>query len=200
MLKYSPQPGFEIVGVGYNRTLGGLDFQISLRNYLAEKFQSIHKTKINVYSNSKAMVKLFREATKVKKVLSANKYDYAQIENVMEDCDLNFKISRDLFVAINQDYLKSILDPVKMALKDSKLNMNNISEVILYGGATRMPIVQDILQKHFNRNLGKMLNTDEAAALGSVYFGAKLLYPDDFKVNTYIVFFCKSEWSKILTK
>ena len=91
------------------------------------------------------MVKLFREATKVKKVLSANKYDYAQIENVMEDCDLNFKISRDLFVAINQDYLKSILDPVKMALKDSKLNMNNISEVILYGGATRMPIVQDIL-------------------------------------------------------
>ena len=135
------------------------------------------------------MVKLFREATKVKKVLSANKYDYAQIENVMEDCDLNLKITRDLFVAINQDYIKSILDPVKMALKDSKINVNNISEVILFGGATRMPIVQDILQKHFNRNLGKMLNTDEAAALGSAFFGAKLLHPDNFKVTIFFYIF-----------
>ena len=101
------------------------------------------------------MVKLFREATKVKKVLSANKYDYAQIENVMEDRDLNLKITRDLFVAINQDYIKSILDPVKMALKDSKINVNDISEVILFGGATRMLIftvnnTSNILKGHFS--------------------------------------------------
>jgi len=75
----------------YDRTLGGLEIQLRLQKYLAEKFNQIKKTKTDVFSNARAMAKLFKEAGRLKNVLSANVDHYAQVEGLLDEED--FKVT-----------------------------------------------------------------------------------------------------------
>ena len=81
--------------MGYDRNLGGLDLQIVLRDFLAKKFNEMGKTKTDVTTVPRAMGKIFKEAGRVKNILSANSHSFAQIENVMEEIDLRQRINRD---------------------------------------------------------------------------------------------------------
>ena len=172
--------------MGYDRTLGGLDLQIKLREYLADKFNELKKPKTDVRKNVRAMAKLFKEAGRVKNVLSANAQIYAQIENVMDDIDFKMEITRDTFLQLNEDYFKRVLGPVERAISASGMTIGEISEVILAGAGTRVPRVQEILGEFLgaDRELGKNLNTDEAAAMGAVYKAADL--STGFKVSLFI--------------
>ena len=178
-------PQAQVLGVGYERNLGGLDLQIKIRDHLAKKFNEMEKTKTDVTTVPRAMGKLYKEAGKVKNVLSANTITYAQVENVMEDIDFKVKVDRDTFHELNKDYFEKVTIPIDRALASFGGTLDEISEVILVGGGTRVPKVQELLVKHLGgRELGKNLNTDESAAMGAVYRAAEL--STGFKVKKFL--------------
>ena len=89
----------------YDRTLGGLECRIRLRDYLAEQFNKLGKTKTDVKTVDRAMGKLYKEAERVKLVLSANTECYAQVENLLEDIDFKMLVTREDLLNLLEDYL-----------------------------------------------------------------------------------------------
>uniref|UniRef100_A0A0B7AHG5 Hypoxia up-regulated protein 1 n=1 Tax=Arion vulgaris TaxID=1028688 RepID=A0A0B7AHG5_9EUPU len=177
-------PQLTIKGVGFDRTLGGLEFTLRLRAHLAKTFNGQKKTTLKVEENYRAMAKLLKEAERVKKVLSANVDHHAQIENLIDEKDLRIGVSRVELEDMTQDLTARVTRPIEEALKVSEITLPEITEVILMGGGTRMPKVQEILMKYLGRTeLGKSINTDEAAALGAVYQAAYL--GKGFKVKKF---------------
>merc|ERR1711981_202895 len=180
-------PQTQILGLSYDRTLGGLELRIRLRNYLAEEFNKLGKTKTDVKKVDRAMGKLYKEAERVKLVLSANTECYAQVENLLEDIDFKLLVTREDLMKLSEDYLvpDRITRPLVKALEASGLTMPEISEVVLMGAGTRVPKVQEVLSAYLDgRELGKSLNTDEASAMGAVYKAADL--SSGFKVKKFI--------------
>lgn len=177
-------PQISIIGIGFDRTLGGLEMQIRLRDYLAKKFDEMKKTKNSVFKNPRGMAKLFKEAGRVKNVLSANADHYAQVEGLLDDQDFKFQVTREDLENLMQDLFERVGNPVQDALKASGLSMDLINQIVLVGAGTRMPKAQDALHKVVNRELAKNLNTDEAAALGAVYKAADL--STGFQVKKFI--------------
>ncbi|XP_015183602.1 PREDICTED: hypoxia up-regulated protein 1 isoform X2 [Polistes dominula] len=177
-------PHVNILGVGYDRTLGGLEMQIRLQNYLAKEFDALNKTPNSVFNSPRAMAKLFKEAGRVKNVLSANADHYAQIEGLIDDYDFRLQVTRETFESICSDLFERVSNPVKIALETSALTMDVISQVILVGAGTRMPKIQEKLMEYVKTDLSKNMNTDESAALGAVYKAADL--SQGFKVKKFI--------------
>ncbi|CAG9820162.1 unnamed protein product [Phaedon cochleariae] len=177
-------PQASVLGVGYDRTLGGLEMQIRLRNYLATKFNEMKKTKTDIFTNTRAMAKLFKEAGRLKTVLSANAEHFAQVENLLDEQDFKVPIKREEMENLCQDLFERVKNPVEQALKTAHLTIDVVSQVVLVGAGTRVPKVQEYLQKAVGRDLAKNLNTDEAAAMGAVYKAADL--STGFKVAKFI--------------
>lgn len=178
-------PVVAVIGVGYDRTLGGLEMQLRLRNYLADAFNAMKKTTLNVYESPRALAKLFKEAGRVKNVLSANVDHYAQIEGLLDEKDFKFHVTREKLEELCSDLFERVAAPMDKALEMAGISMDVISQVILFGGSTRTPKVQEILKKKINGELGKNLNADEAAVMGAVYRAADLA--TGFKVKKFIV-------------
>lgn len=105
-----------IMGVGYDRTLGGIEFQIRLQKYLAEQFDALKVAKGSVFDNKRAMAKLFKEAGRVKMVLSANADHYAQIEGLLEEKDFRHQVTRQKFEELCEDLFERVSKPVQTAL------------------------------------------------------------------------------------
>lgn len=177
-------PHVTILGVGYDRTLGGLEVQIRLQHYLAKEFDALNKTKNSVFSNARAMAKLFKEAGRVKNVLSANTDHFAQIEGLIDEVDFRLQVTREKLEQLCTDLFERVANPIKIALKTSGLTMDAISQVVLVGAATRMPKIQEHLSQYLTIELSKNINTDEAAVLGAVYKAADL--SKGFKVKKFI--------------
>lgn len=178
-------PVVQIVGVGYDRTLGGLEMQLRLRDYLADAFNSMKKTDKNVYESPRAMAKLLKEAGRVKNVLSANADHFAQIEGLLDEQDFKFMVKREKFEELCADLFDRVADPVQKALDAAGLSIDVINQFILFGGNTRTPKIQEILKKKTKMELSKNLNADEAATMGAVYRAADLA--TGFKVKKFIV-------------
>lgn len=115
-------PQLTIKAVAFDRDLGGLEFQIRLRDYLAKKFHQKHP-KIDLYKNSKALVKLFREAERAKHVLSANTEYTAQVEGLVDEIDFKEKITRDEFEKICADLFERVQRPVDEVLSTSGVTL-----------------------------------------------------------------------------
>ncbi|XP_060818511.1 hypoxia up-regulated protein 1 isoform X2 [Bombus pascuorum] len=177
-------PHVTILGVGYDRILGGLEVQIRLQHHLAKEFDALNKTTSSVFSNSRAMAKLFKEAGRVKNVLSANTDHFAQIEGLIEEHDFRLQVTRDKLEELCADLFERVANPIKIALKTSGLTMDVMSQVVLVGAATRMPKIQEHLSQYLTVELSKNINTDEAAALGAVYKAADL--SKGFKVKKFV--------------
>lgn len=177
-------PVIQVLGVGYDRTLGGLEMQLRLRDHLAKEFNKLGKTKTDVFTNARALAKLFKEAGRVKQVLSANADHFAQIEGLLEEIDYKHQVSRQTFENLCGDLFERVTKPLDDALKASGLTLEVINQVTLFGGGTRVPKVQEVLKAHIGRELGKNINMDEAAAMGAVYKAADLT--TGFKVKKFI--------------
>ncbi|CAK9832381.1 Hypoxia up-regulated protein 1 [Anthophora retusa] len=177
-------PHVTILGVGYDRTLGGLEVQLRLQHHLAKEFDALRKTPNSVFTNPRAMVKLFKEAGRVKNVLSANTDHFAQIEGLVDEHDFRSRVTREKLEQLSADLFERVANPVKIALKTSGLSMDVISQVVLVGAGTRMPKVQEHLSQYLTVELSKNINTDEAAALGAVYKAADL--SKGFKVKKFV--------------
>lgn len=177
-------PVIQVLGVGYDRTLGGLEKQLRLRDHLAREFNKLQKTKTDVFTIPRAMAKLFKEAGRVKQVLSANADHFAQIEGLLEEIDFKHQVTRQVFEDLCTDLFDRITKPLDDALKASGLTLDVINQVVLFGGGTRVPKVQEVLKAHINRELAKNINMDEAAAMGAVYKAADLT--TGFKVKKFV--------------
>ncbi|XP_033207076.1 hypoxia up-regulated protein 1 isoform X2 [Belonocnema kinseyi] len=177
-------PQVSIMGVGYDRTLGGLEMQIRLQEYLAREFDAMKKTPNSVFKSPRALAKLFKEAGRVKLILSANPDHYAQVEGLLDDQDFKLQVTREKFEELCADIFERAVEPIKAALDTSGLSMDLISQVVLVGAGTRVPKVQEKLYEFLKVDLAKNINTDEAATLGAVYKAADL--SQGFKVKKFI--------------
>uniref|UniRef100_A0A2K5IDV1 Hypoxia up-regulated protein 1 n=1 Tax=Colobus angolensis palliatus TaxID=336983 RepID=A0A2K5IDV1_COLAP len=182
------QPQLQIRGVGFDRTLGGLEMELRLREHLAGLFNEQRKGQRakDVRENPRAMAKLLREANRLKTILSANADHMAQIEGLMDDVDFKAKVTRVEFEELCADLFERVPGPVQQALQSAEMSLDEIEQVILVGGATRVPKVQEVLLKAVGKEeLGKNINADEAAAMGAVYQAAAL--SKAFKVKPFVV-------------
>lgn len=178
-------PIMTVRGVGFNRNLGGLEFKLRLGEHLANKFDELKQASKKVRENPRAVFKLYKEAERVKKILSANTEINAQVENVMEDIDLKVQVTRQEFEDMCADLFARVTQPIDDALVSSQISLEEISQVIVVGGNTRIPKIQMILEEYLQgKGLGKSINADEAAAMGGAYQAAYL--SKGFKVKTFV--------------
>ena len=175
-------PQLVVRGIGYDRELGGNEFTMRLAAHLSAAFRA--KSGKDVRLNPKALLKIYKEAERVKNVLSANVDHTAQIESLMDDVDFKTKVTRDELEQLCVDLFPRIARPIKDAIASAGILPDEIASVILVGGSTRMPRIQDeLLKASGKKELAKNLNTDEAPALGAVYQAA-------FMSKGYKVGFC----------
>uniref|UniRef100_A0A1I8AM22 Hypoxia up-regulated protein 1 n=1 Tax=Steinernema glaseri TaxID=37863 RepID=A0A1I8AM22_9BILA len=179
-------PVMSTLGVGYDRTLGGLELTVRMQKHLVEEFKKMKKTKKEITENPRAMAKMLKEAERVKQVLSANVDHFAQIENVFDEQDFRVKVTREQLHEMMADLEPRFIQTITDALKMAEMTVDQIDQVVLMGAGTRIPRVQALLQDFFKgKELGRFLNTDEAIALGAVYQAAHL--SKGFKVKKFAV-------------
>lgn len=119
-------PQLTIKAVAFDRDLGGLEFQIRLRDYLAKKFQE-HHPNIDIFKNPKALTKLFREAERAKHVLSANNEYTAQVEGLVDEIDFKQRLTREQYENLCEDLFQRVKRPIEEVLNTSGITLVSIN-------------------------------------------------------------------------
>ena len=164
---------FEVKSTRGDTHLGGEDFDNRMVEHFKKEFK--RKYKKDISSNKRAMRRLRTACERAKRTLSASHQASIEIDSLFEGIDFYEPISRAKFEEINADLFRNTEDPVKDALKDSKLAKEDIHEVVLVGGSTRIPKIQALLKGLFNgKELNKSINPDEAVAYGAAVQAAIL--------------------------
>ncbi|WP_297478195.1 molecular chaperone DnaK [uncultured Photobacterium sp.] len=160
---------FEVLATNGDTHLGGEDFDTRLINYLVSEFKKDQG--IDLKNDPLAMQRVKEAAEKAKIELSSAQQTDVNLPYVTADATgpkhLNVKITRAKLESLVEDLVQGTLDPVKSALKDANLNINDITDVILVGGQTRMPLVQKVVTDFFGKEPRKDVNPDEAVAMGA---------------------------------
>lgn len=156
---------FEVLATAGDTHLGGEDFDQRIINHLAKLFQKRHK--LDVTGDLKAMSKLKREAEKAKRTLSSQMSTRVEIEAFFDGKDFSETLTRAKFEELNMDLFQKTIDPVKQVLKDAKLEKAQINDIVLVGGSTRIPKVQQLIEQYFSKKASKGINPDEAVAYGA---------------------------------
>lgn len=177
---------FEVRATGGNTHLGGEDFDNRMVDYLADQFKKKHK--VDLRSNPRALRRLRTACERAKRTLSTTTQTTIEIDSINEGVDFSATITRAKFEELNMDLFKSCLKPIEVALSDAKLSKGQIHEVVLVGGSTRIPKVQELLKEFFNgKELNKSINPDEAVAYGATVQAAIIDGCKDKKVSDLIV-------------
>ncbi|KAH7040356.1 heat shock protein 70 family [Microdochium trichocladiopsis] len=157
---------FEVLATAGDTHLGGEDFDQRVINYFAKSYNKKHG--VDITKDLKAMGKLKREAEKAKRTLSSQKTTRIEIEAFFEGNDFSETLTRAKFEELNMDLFKRTLKPVKQVLDDAKMKKDEIDDIVLVGGSTRIPKVQELLEEFFNgKKASKNINPDEAVAFGA---------------------------------
>ncbi|PCH43121.1 actin-like ATPase domain-containing protein [Wolfiporia cocos MD-104 SS10] len=161
-----------VAGVGYDRTIGGTELDRRLREIMIEDFNRKHKRDIR--KDKRGMAKLWKEAGRVKAILSANADAMATVESVAFDIDYRSKITRADFEVACADLKGEFTRPIFDALANAGITLNDVTSVILSGGASRTPMIQAALKAAVGDKIAMNVNADEAAVLGAALHGASL--------------------------
>ncbi len=160
---------FEVLATNGDTFLGGEDFDLRLINYLADEFKK--ESGIDVHQDSLALQRIKEAAEKAKIELSSALQTDVNLPYITADASgpkhLNVKVTRAKLESLVEDLVKSTIAPCEQALEDAGLSKGDISEVILVGGQTRMPKVQEAVQSFFGKEPRKDVNPDEAVAIGA---------------------------------
>ena len=133
------------------------------------------KAKLDIRGDKRAMQRLRRACENVKRALSTQTSATIELEALKDGVDLRETISRARFEELNMELFRKTMQPVATALKDAKMDKGDIDEVVLIGGSTRIPKVQQLLSEYFNgKEPTKGINPDEAVAYGAAVQGAVL--------------------------
>jgi molecular chaperone DnaK len=160
---------FEVLSTNGDTFLGGEDFDLRVINYLADEFKK--ESGIDVRKDPLAMQRLKEAAEKAKIELSSSQQTEINLPYITADAagpkHLNMKLTRAKLESLVEDLVQKTMDPCRTALKDAGLSMKDVSEVILVGGQTRMPMVQQAVKDLFGKEPRKDVNPDEAVAVGA---------------------------------
>ncbi|MBX7270422.1 MULTISPECIES: molecular chaperone DnaK [Stutzerimonas stutzeri subgroup] len=167
---------FEVLATNGDTFLGGEDFDIRLIDYLVDEFKK--ETGMNLKGDPLAMQRLKEAAEKAKIELSSSQQTDVNLPYITADSTgpkhLNVKISRAKLEALVEDLVQRTIEPCRIALKDAGVDVSKIDDVILVGGQTRMPLVQQKVAEFFGKEARKDVNPDEAVAMGAAIQGAVL--------------------------
>ena len=167
---------FEVLSTNGDTSLGGEDFDNVLIDYLVEEFKK--EQNFDLTQDSSAIQRLKEAAEKAKVELSSNQQTEINLPYITADSSgpkhLLLKLTRAKLESLVGDLVAKTLKPVEIALKDAKLSTSEISDVILVGGQTRMPLVQEKVKEFFGKEPRKDINPDEAVAAGAAIQGAVL--------------------------
>ena len=157
---------FEVLATNGDTHLGGEDFDQRIMDYMINLFK--RKYKKDLSGDNRALGKLRREAEKAKRALSSQNQVRIEIESLYDGQDFSETLSRARFEELNSDLFRKTLKPVEKVLKDAKIKKSNVDEVVLVGGSTRIPKVQQLVSDFFNGKApSKGVNPDEAVAYGA---------------------------------
>ncbi|SCV05508.1 LANO_0H09032g1_1 [Lachancea nothofagi CBS 11611] len=157
---------FEVQATAGDTHLGGEDFDYKLVRHFIQLFKKKHG--IDVTKNPKAMAKLKREAEKAKRSLSSQMSTRVEIDSFADGIDFSETLTRAKFEELNLAMFKKTLKPVEKVLADAGVNKEDIDDIVLVGGSTRIPKVQALLETYFNgKKASKGINPDEAVAYGA---------------------------------
>ncbi|MGD9597853.1 MAG: molecular chaperone DnaK [Steroidobacteraceae bacterium] len=160
---------FEVLSTNGDTFLGGEDFDLRVIHFLADEF--LKESGVDVRKDPLAMQRLKEAAEKAKIELSSSQQTDINLPYITADASgpkhLNIKLTRAKLESLVEDLVKRTIEPCKIALKDAGLAPSAVSEVILVGGQTRMPLVQKYVKDFFGKDPRKDVNPDEAVAVGA---------------------------------
>ena len=166
----------EVLSTNGDTFLGGEDFDQRLMDFLVTEFKK--DSGVDLKSDTLALQRLKEAAEKAKIELSSAEQTDVNLPYLTADASgpkhLNVKLTRAKFEAMVEDLIQRSIDPCKIAIKDAKVSLDEIDEIILVGGQTRMPKVQEAVEKLFGKAPRKDVNPDEAVAAGAAVQGAVL--------------------------
>lgn len=164
---------FEVRATAGDTHLGGEDFDQRIIDYCVDQFKK--KNNIDLRKDAKAIARLKKSCENAKRTLSSQLTTNIEVDAIYGGIDLSLPLSRAKFEELNMDLFKKTIQPVSQVLTDSKLKKEEIHQIVLVGGSTRIPKVQQLLVEYFDgRKLNKEINPDEAVAYGAAVQGAVL--------------------------
>ena len=172
---------FEVKATAGDTHLGGEDFDTLLVEYFMEEFKK--KNKKDMSENKRAMRRLRTACESAKRTLSSSTVANLEIDSLFEGIDFNSTITRAKFENLCDSLFRKTMDPVEQVLRDSKIAKSAIHEIVLVGGSTRIPKIQQMLGEFFNgKELCKSINPDECVAYGAAIQAAILTGVKDSKI------------------
>ncbi|KAL2630646.1 hypothetical protein R1flu_015332 [Riccia fluitans] len=177
---------FEVKATAGDTHLGGEDFDNRMVNHFVQEFK--RKYKKDISSNPRALRRLRTAAERAKRTLSSTAQTTIEIDSLYEGVDFYSTITRARFEELNMDMFRKCMEPVEKCLRDAKMDKSSIHDVVLVGGSTRIPKVQQLLQDFFNgKELCKSINPDEAVAYGAAVQAAILSGEGNEKVQDLLL-------------
>lgn len=169
---------FEVVSTSGDNHLGGDDFDNAVANYIIEEFKKEHG--IDLSQDKMAMQRIKEASEKAKKELSSTQKTNIMLPFITENkngdgaLNLDMELTRAKFNELTKDLVQRTLKPVQDALKDADLTASDIDEILLVGGSTRIPAVQELIKKELGKEPNKSVNPDECVAMGAAIQGGVL--------------------------
>merc|ERR1719240_1060321 len=164
---------FEVLSTNGDTHLGGEDFDQRVMKYFLKKFKKTHK--LDASNDKRAMQKLRREVERVKRALSSQHQARLEIESFYDGIDFSETLTRARFEELNMDLFKKTLTPVSKVMDDAGLKKSEVDEIVMVGGSTRTPKVQQLIKDYFNgKEPNRGINPDEAVAYGAAVQGGIL--------------------------
>lgn len=177
---------FEVKATAGDTHLGGEDFDERLVNHFASEFQRKHKKDLK--TSARALRRLRTACERAKRTLSSTAQTTIELDSLFEGVDFATSITRARFEELNMDLFRKCMEPVEKCLRDAKMDKAQVHDVVLVGGSTRIPKVQQLLQDFFNgKELNKSINPDEAVAYGAAVQAAILTGEGGEKVQDLLL-------------
>jgi len=164
---------FEVLATNGDTHLGGEDFDQRVMQYFIKMMKK--KSDVDISGDKRALQKLRKEVERVKRALSSQQQARLEIEELAEGYDLSETLTRARFEELNNDLFKKTMGPVGRVMEDADLSKSEIDEIVLVGGSTRIPKVQQLISEFFGgKEPSKGINPDEAVAYGAAVQGGIL--------------------------
>jgi len=177
---------FEVKATAGDTHLGGEDFDARLLRHFSEEFKRKHKKDLS--GNARALRRLRTACERAKRTLSSTSQTTVEIDSLFEGIDFYSSITRARFEDLNADLFRKCMEPVEQVIHDAKMDKSKVDEVVLVGGSTRIPKIQQMLSSFFNgKELNKSINPDEAVAYGAAVQAAILSGVDNSNVQDLLL-------------
>jgi L1 cell adhesion molecule like protein len=177
---------FEVKATAGDTHLGGEDFDTRLMNHFVEEFK--RKYKKNIMDSKRSIRRLRTSCEQAKRTLSSATVATIEIDSLYDGQDFSSTITRAKFENLCEDLFRLTMAPVEQVLRDAKIAKNNIDEVVLVGGSTRIPKIQQLLTEFFGgKELCKSINPDECVAYGAAVQAAILTGSKDEKISDMLL-------------